>query len=284
MIRGGVIRWGALAAVAVGCGGKSTPSEARWDAADARATATPAVVLDAGPTTPPGAASPYRLAPRDGDGGVRGAGSIAVKVEWKSPPAAVLRSPGINQCGAPRVPGAVSHHLFGLGGAVVWLTAIGSGRAPDADSERVLEVRRCVPTPRVVLMPRLGSRLTVLNSDERRHRITMHALEGGAALVDAPMPLVGQRFAVPMSTPGVFRVATAADPADRAYVVVPRHPYYAITDHRGEAVLTDVPPGRYELVAWHPPFARGEGPRMVQSAITVETGKRAELTVSMAPK
>jgi hypothetical protein len=33
-------------------------------------------------------------------------------------------------------------------------------------------------------------------------------------------------------------------------VVVP-HPYYAVTDESGRFELTDVPPGTYQIVAWH---------------------------------
>ena len=29
------------------------------------------------------------------------------------------------------------------------------------------------------------------------------------------------------------------------------HPYYAVTDESGRFELTDVPPGQYEIVAWH---------------------------------
>lgn len=30
------------------------------------------------------------------------------------------------------------------------------------------------------------------------------------------------------------------------------HPYHAVTDEDGAFLLTDVPPGSYDLIAWHP--------------------------------
>ncbi len=36
-----------------------------------------------------------------------------------------------------------------------------------------------------------------------------------------------------------------------AEMFVAPHPYYAVTDETGVFELTDVPPGEYEIVAWH---------------------------------
>lgn len=34
-------------------------------------------------------------------------------------------------------------------------------------------------------------------------------------------------------------------------MMVVLHPYYAVTDESGSFELTDVPPGTYQIVAWH---------------------------------
>jgi len=34
-------------------------------------------------------------------------------------------------------------------------------------------------------------------------------------------------------------------------IVVVNHPYYAVTDEHGDFRLTGVPPGEYEIIAWH---------------------------------
>jgi hypothetical protein len=36
-----------------------------------------------------------------------------------------------------------------------------------------------------------------------------------------------------------------------AEILVVRHPYYAVTDEHGKFTLTGVPPGEYQIVAWH---------------------------------
>lgn len=36
-----------------------------------------------------------------------------------------------------------------------------------------------------------------------------------------------------------------------AEMMVVQHPYYAVTDESGKFEFTDVPPGTYQIVAWH---------------------------------
>jgi hypothetical protein len=36
-----------------------------------------------------------------------------------------------------------------------------------------------------------------------------------------------------------------------AEMFVAPHPYYAVTDESGQFEFTDVPPGTYQIVAWH---------------------------------
>ena len=75
----------------------------------------------------------------------------------------------------------------------------------------------------------------------------------------------------------------------RAYLVVSRHPYLARTDAHGRFTLSQVPAGKYEIVAWHPDWqvresernpdnmriqqVRFSSPLVQQKSITVEVGK-----------
>jgi hypothetical protein len=62
-------------------------------------------------------------------------------------------------------------------------------------------------------------------------------------------------------------------------LVVP-HPYYAVTDEQGRFKLTGVPPGEYELVAWH------EGWELMrrEASFDVLTERRIERPVFSDPK
>ena len=62
-------------------------------------------------------------------------------------------------------------------------------------------------------------------------------------------------------------------------LIVP-HPYYTVTDESGRFELTNVPPGDYEIVAWHEGWAvsRQEG------SFDVLTERRVERPVFSQPR
>jgi hypothetical protein len=54
------------------------------------------------------------------------------------------------------------------------------------------------------------------------------------------------------------------------------NPYFAITDASGQFTITDVPPGTYRLVAWHPQA----GP-MASQTVTVEPNGTVAASLSL---
>jgi hypothetical protein len=65
-----------------------------------------------------------------------------------------------------------------------------------------------------------------------------------------------------------------------AEILVVRHPYYAVTDESGRFELTGVPPGEYEIIAWH------EGWKVVrqEAVFDVLTERRIRRPVFSDPK
>jgi hypothetical protein len=63
-----------------------------------------------------------------------------------------------------------------------------------------------------------------------------------------------------------------------AEMMVVSHPYYAVTDLNGSFELTDVPPGNYEVVAWH------EGWHVLgrENALDVFSQKTIQRTLSVS--
>lgn len=269
----------ALVCLMVACGGgkRSERTQSQHDGGDGGA----ATVEPAPPTTPEGAAPPYLLAPVDGAGTVIGAGSVDVFVSWSDPPAELLRSPGFDACGQRRAPPVSVHTLHGLRDALVTIEGIARGRAPEPPRPTELIVAGCALEPRVQVASRLGAPLAVRSASERRTEIALDRLEGGDRIAHFAMPLIGQRYELPLTDSGLYRATLATEHA--AYVYAPPHPYVAVTDEAGHARFSDVPPGTYEIVAWHPPVAAGAEPLVARGEVTVEAGGAAELTLEPRP-
>jgi len=53
-------------------------------------------------------------------------------------------------------------------------------------------------------------------------------------------------------------------------IFIVNHPYYAITDEHGSFRLTGVPPGEYEIVAWH------EGWRVAREEPVLDVGTQTK--------
>ena len=103
----------------------------------------------------------------------------------------------------------------------------------------------------------------------------------GAASYNLPFPFTDRTVARNMPTPGLVNVrCNGGHSWMNAEIMVVSHPYYAVTDERGEFELTDVPPGQYEIVAWH------EGWKLdrEESAFDVLTERKVRRPIFSDPK
>jgi hypothetical protein len=144
----------------------------------------------------------------------------------------------------PSVPGSGT----GLGGAIVYLDGIAEGKSFDEISlEGKLDQKSCDYIPHTQLM-RAPAKLLVSNSDPALHN-TNFKQHGTQISNEAEPPGVPPRE-VEFATPGLVDVTCDVHPWMRGFIMVAKHPYYAITDANGIYHLTSVPPGKYTLKVW----------------------------------
>ena len=74
----------------------------------------------------------------------------------------------------------------------------------------------------------------------------------------------------------VFLMQCGFHPYMESWALAIDTPYYAITDGSGRFTISDVPPGTYRLVAWHPQA----GPP-VEQVVTVEPNGRVTASLSL---
>jgi hypothetical protein len=152
----------------------------------------------------------------------------------------------------------------GVANTIVYLKNISSGKAMDLpEQRRHLDQKRCRYIPHILLVPE-GATLQMESSDATLHTIHME----GAATFNLPFPFTHQISSRTMATPGLVQLrCNGGHVWMNAEMMVVRHPYYAVTDESGKFEFTDVPPGTYQIVAWHEGWGR-EGKEQVYDVLT----------------
>jgi hypothetical protein len=136
----------------------------------------------------------------------------------------------------------------GVANTIVYLKNISSGKAMVLPEERRhLDQKQCRYIPHILLVPKNGA-LSMQSSDATLHTIHMD----GAASFNLPFPFTNRVNERTMNTPGLVNLrCNGGHVWMNAEMMVVTHPYYAVTDESGQFEFTDVPPGTYQIVAWH---------------------------------
>jgi hypothetical protein len=135
----------------------------------------------------------------------------------------------------------------GVANTIVSLRKITRGKAMDLPvSRRFLNQKNCRYEPHILLVP-VQAAFTVKSSDPLLHTVQM----SGSSDYNLPFTAAGQEITRPMMREGAVSLRCNVHVWMNGEMVVARHPYYAVTDQAGNFELTQVPPGEYEIVAWH---------------------------------
>jgi len=153
----------------------------------------------------------------------------------------------------------------GVANTVVFLKDVTRGKAWDLPaSEQTLDQKSCLYVPHIMLVP-VGGAMQIKSSDPILH--TVHMM--GAATYNLPFPFQDQFISRTMHIAGRVELkCNAGHVWMSAEALVVPHPYYAITDAHGNFTLTNVPPGNYEVVAWH------EGWKVVSEEAVLDVGSQ----------
>ena len=152
----------------------------------------------------------------------------------------------------------------GVANTIVYLKNIYSGKAMALpEQRRHLDQKHCRYIPHILLVPQ-DATLQIQSSDATLHTVHME----GAATFNLPFPFTNQITSRTMSTPGLVHIrCNGGHVWMNAEMMVVPHPYYAVTDESGQFEFTDVPPGTYQIVAWHEGWSR-EGKEEVYDVLT----------------
>ncbi len=165
----------------------------------------------------------------------------------------------------------------GVKNAVANLRRIPRGKKWE-DREYTLGQSACRFEPHVLLF-RDDADLHILNGDRIAHGVRSY---GRDSVFNVGQPkfvekLLVENFTARVSEQKVIRIGCDLHPWMKSYIVLQKHPYYALSDDSGSFQLTDVPPGQYELELWHETL--GERVKKItvepngETAVTFELGR-----------
>jgi hypothetical protein len=136
----------------------------------------------------------------------------------------------------------------GVANTVVFLKNITKGKAMDLpETRQALNQKTCRYEPHVLLVPDNGT-VHLRSSDPILHTVHM----SGASDYNLPFPFANQTITRTMNRQGLVDLrCNAGHVWMNAEMMVVSHPYYTVTDEDGNFRLTGVPPGEYQIEAWH---------------------------------
>jgi len=187
---------------------------------------------------------------------VNDGGTISGTVKWTGPvpkiaPVAINKDPEVCDPQAQKkrdLERLLVASNGGVANTVVFLKNITKGKEMDLpEGRQFLNQKTCRYEPHVLLVPDKGT-LQLKSSDPVLHTVHMT----GASDYNLPFPFANQTVSRTMNREGIVDLrCNAGHVWMHAEMMVVNHPYYSVTDEDGNFKLTNVPPGEYEIEAWH---------------------------------
>ena len=217
---------------------------------------------------------PYKVVPVDLGGTITG----TVDIEGTAPVAAIVR-PNVDQnvCGNAIVEKGVTLSGTRIGGAIVWITDIRTGKAFPLERRFDLANANCVLDPFVQAMSTNGT-LNVSNDDRALH--TNRFINVGTGQIAGIAPFNDDGEVVPLDQfrePAEIEVVSDRHPWAHAWIAVLDHPYYSQTAANGTFSIEGIPPGRYRVRAWHPSLGFSD------DSVTVARGQLSSVAFRIRP-
>ncbi|MBC8346114.1 MAG: hypothetical protein H8E56_07655 [Candidatus Marinimicrobia bacterium] len=195
-----------------------------------------------------------------------------VKYVGKPPKAKRLRMDADPVCAASHREAAKSESFIvdaegNLANVIVYLVGVNfSGKTPTTPA--VLDQKGCLYSPHVLAVM-TGQPIDILNSDATMHNI--HALPKVNKEFNKGMPKSLKKITTVFEkAEDVFVIKCDVHPWMKSYTQVFDHPYFAVTGTDGTFIISNVPDGTYEIVAWQEKFGNK---RTLTQSISVKDGK-----------
>lgn len=180
-------------------------------------------------------------------------------------------------CGQRITEQRVQHTGTKIGGAVVWLSDIRTGKPLPLARRFELANEDCMLTPQVqaVVAP---ATLNVVSGDVALHHDRI--INVGTGELEGVAPFNDNGEVVPFDSildkTEQLEITCDVHPWAKAWILVLDHPYFATSERSGTFAIDDVPPGTYRLKAWHPLLG------VAEQSVTVTAGQATSVALKLA--
>ena len=135
----------------------------------------------------------------------------------------------------------------GLKNTVVYLESVGRGKR--LPKNQFIDAFKCLFVPHATVI--IKDRPVMFhNNDTVFHNA--HVMDDqGRTIFNFALPNLGAVVHGTVKTAGVLRIQCDSHVHMNGWAISLNHPYFSVTDDSGRYKISDVPPGKYRLVAWH---------------------------------
>jgi hypothetical protein len=156
----------------------------------------------------------------------------------------------------------------GIKNVVVFIENINTGKRIPTEAI-VVTNKKCRFEPHVSVGFK-GNDFTTTNSDPMFHNV--HTYLGDRTMYNLGLSKMDSFATKRLGKTGIMEITCDAHPWMRGYAYILDHPYSTVTNEKGEFVIKDIPPGIYNLVAWHEALGN-----VKIANIKVEAGKSSKI-------
>ena len=158
-----------------------------------------------------------------------------------------------------------------LKNTIVYLMDISKGKGFDKATKLEIDQKGCQFNPHVQIVP-VGTRLTMLNNDRVNHNVHIFSSINKPVNKQQTKNRRKMPLAAVKKAEGPVSMKCDIHGWMSAWIAYVPHPYFAVTNEKGEFTLEDVPAGTYKLGYWHEACGTNSAS---PTSITVEAGGTA---------
>src|SRR5271165_1175049 len=177
----------------------------------------------------------------------------------------------VTTIGGMAIAGEIQGKVSGATGtSVIYVDAIPGKTFPPPAQHFQIDQKGLIFQPHVLVVP-VGATVDFQNSDSVQHNLFWPSINGNKKLGHnlGTWPK-GEKRSFQFDQPGAISLLCNVHPEMSGYLIVSPTPYFAETDGGGNFKISNVPKGKYNVVAWHEGLKQQTKPADVASSVKVD--------------